>query len=94
MRGFYKILILGGGVSGLSLATYKDGKIGDGSFDIYNIGAARFGRAAITVSILNFLFCPTLIRLQGLSKKPRNLLKNCLTYIMLIRKLPELYNFD
>ena len=48
MRRLYKVLIFGGGFSGLSFATYKAAK-SEGDFDINNIGAARFGRAAVTV---------------------------------------------
>lgn len=49
MKKASKILLFGGGVSALAYATYKKTSSSDGGFDIYNIGVARFGRAAITV---------------------------------------------
>jgi hypothetical protein len=50
MKTVSKILLLGGGITAATYATYKTAKTPDGGFDIYNIGVARFGRAAITVS--------------------------------------------
>jgi hypothetical protein len=44
-----RALVVGTGISGIALGTYNVARSPDGSFDIYNIGAARFGRAAITV---------------------------------------------
>ncbi len=49
MRRLTKALVVGTGISGIAFGTYKFARSPDGSFDIYNIGAARFGRAAITV---------------------------------------------
>ena len=49
MKKASKILLFGGGVSALAYATCKKTSSSDGGFDIYNIGVARFGRAAITV---------------------------------------------
>ena len=49
MRRLTKALVVGTGISGVALGTYKFARSPDGSFDIYNVGAARFGRAAITV---------------------------------------------
>ena len=52
MKRFSKLLLLGGGISGVGYGVYRTAKTPDGGFDVYNIGAARFGRAAVTVTLL------------------------------------------
>lgn len=44
-------MLLGGGISGVGYGVYRTAKTPDGGFDVYNIGAARFGRAAVTVTL-------------------------------------------
>ena len=51
MRILAKALIFGTGLTSASFATYQVAKTPDGQFDVYNIGVARFGRAAVTVII-------------------------------------------
>ena len=51
MKRFSKLLLLGGGISGVGYGVYRTAKTPDGGFDVYNIGAARFGRAAVTVTL-------------------------------------------
>ena len=54
MRILAKALIFGTGLTSASFATYQVAKTPDGQFDVYNIGVARFGRAAVTVIISYF----------------------------------------
>ena len=54
MRILAKALIFGTGLTSASFATYQVAKTPDGQFDVYNIGVARFGRAAVTVIMINY----------------------------------------
>ena len=55
-RKVVKALLYGTGIAGIGYGTYRTALKPDGHFDINNIGAARFGRAAFAVKFISLFF--------------------------------------